>query len=432
METPEIYTRERTEKLLAGQREILEQIARGGPLRQVLGEIARYSESCTPTMLASILRYEPSTGVLRRGGHARLPDSFADAVDGLTPGPLAGSCGTAAFYRRRTVSIDVQTDPLWVAFRDFAAQHGIRSAWSTPLLSAADGRLLGVFGMYYPVVREPSADDIALVDHFTHLAALAIERHMHEAALVESERLRHRGLTALVAGLAHELNSPLGVVKLAGGMALDEVRPLPADIADRLQPALDLVVENVERALGLVQAFRSSLVDPGEMQAEPVALAAEVRGTVAALTPRLRDARVNVVVETGGDDTLTVHGDRIRISQFVTNLIENAARHAYGPEGGEVVIRIETSALHPDTTALVVQDHGLGMDAETLARCTEPFFTTARARGNSGLGLFLVRHVVEGELSGRILIESKPGHGTRVTVLLPRWHARVVANHDRP
>jgi diguanylate cyclase (GGDEF)-like protein len=163
--------------LLEGQQHVLELVAGGAPLVQTLTAIAQFSEAVIPGMLASILIHDPEQDALRKGGFGRLPASFGDAVDGMKPGPGMGSCGTAAFRRERVVSVDVRIDPLWDALRSFAAEHGIVSAWSTPLLDAR-GELLGVFGMYHGVAREPLAEELAMADHFSSLASIAIERHM--------------------------------------------------------------------------------------------------------------------------------------------------------------------------------------------------------------------------------------------------------------
>ena len=163
------------EQLLAAQQQVLEQVARAAPLFETLTAISRYSEASIPTMMASILVFDETTQSLRKGGYGCLPATFAAAVDGMVPGPATGSCGTAAFRRERVISEDVRVDPLWGAFREFAASYGIQSAWSSPILSA-DGRLLGVFGMYYGDCRAPTTEDLSFVDHFVHLAALAIER----------------------------------------------------------------------------------------------------------------------------------------------------------------------------------------------------------------------------------------------------------------
>ena len=182
------------EQLLAAQQQVLEQVARAAPLFETLTAISRYSEASIPTMMASILVFDEATQSLRKGGYGCLPATFAAAVDGMVPGPATGSCGTAAFRRERVISEDVRVDPLWGAFREFAASYGIQSAWSSPILSA-DGRLLGVFGMYYGDCRTPTTEDLSFVDHFVHLAALAIERDRADAD--RDHQTTHDSLTGL-------------------------------------------------------------------------------------------------------------------------------------------------------------------------------------------------------------------------------------------
>ena len=183
------------EVLLAGQQRIFGMVARAEPVQQTLSEIAKFAEACFPGVRASILIWSEREEVLRRGGYGQLPESFADAVDGLTPGPAQGSCGTCAFRRERVITRDVELDPLWADHLGLCAEHGIRAAWSSPLLSPRDQSLLGVFGMYYPFVGEPSQSDIDFVDGFAHLATLALQRHRED----ENARLQalHDSLTQL-------------------------------------------------------------------------------------------------------------------------------------------------------------------------------------------------------------------------------------------
>lgn len=207
--------------LLAGQQRVLELMARGAPLQETLTAIARFSEETIPSMLASVLTYNPDSGALHKGGYGQLPDSFANAIDGMKPGPVMGSCGTAAFLCERVITTDVKTDPLWVPFREFAAGYGIVSAWSTPLKDA-QGNLLGVFGMYYGDQRAPSREDLELVDHFTHLASMAVERYRYDAE--REHRATHDGLTGLANRLALQI--------FAGNLASDSGRAgLPHSLA---------------------------------------------------------------------------------------------------------------------------------------------------------------------------------------------------------
>lgn len=194
--------------LLDRQQRLLEAIAQARPLPEILGNIARFSEEVTPSMLASILIFDPESACLRKGGYGRLPESFQNAVDGMVPGPQVGSCGTAAYIRERVISYDVRRDPLWEPFKEFAANHGIVSAWSTPLLGGKQ-ELLGVFGMYYGDCREPTPDDLELVDHFVHLASVAIEKHLRE------QELQRHATRDLLTGVANRQSLHAYVEELA-------------------------------------------------------------------------------------------------------------------------------------------------------------------------------------------------------------------------
>jgi signal transduction histidine kinase len=411
-----------SDDILRGQRAVLAELAAGASLREVLSSIARYSEESTPSMLASILFYEPESGRLRRGGHHTLPDAFADTVDGLEPGPVAGSCGTAAFRRARVVSFDVQEDPLWSAFREFAASHGIRSAWSTPLLSPVDGSLLGVFGMYYGDTRAPSEADLERVDHFTHLAAIAIERHRRDQALRESERQRHQALLATVAGLAHELNTPLGIALTAESLLDEGLGELGGSAADeridRVREAATMMRTQVTRATELIRSFKHSVLEQSHDESREVVVSELARALIEGLRPLLAERRLQVELVDQSSGAL-VRCSPARLGQVVTNLVVNAATHAYGPEGGGLTVLLAPSRLTPDRLELVFRDEGRGMDAEERRRCTEPFYTTKRSAGGAGLGLFLAKHVVEAELKGTLLLDTEPGRGVRWTVVLP-------------
>jgi diguanylate cyclase (GGDEF)-like protein len=185
----------RIAQLLDAQHEVLSLISRNAPLHESLSAIARFSESWIPGMKGSILRYDSPRARLTRGGYGQLPGEFADIVDGLVPGPLAGSCGACAYHKRRIISHDVFTDPLWGDFHELCRRFSIRSAWSSPLIASRDGSLLGVFGMYHSDIRPMSHDDEELVNHFADLAAMAIERFNAES--LQRHLATHDVLTGL-------------------------------------------------------------------------------------------------------------------------------------------------------------------------------------------------------------------------------------------
>jgi PAS domain S-box-containing protein len=171
----------------SGQWEILERIARGGPLSELLLSIVSLVEHQAEDMLCSILLFEPSSARLRHGAARRLPAELCTAIDGMRIGPSEGSCGMAAFRRQRVVVTDIATHPAWASYKQGFLARGLLACWSTPILSPS-GELLGTMGMYFTEARGPNAEECAWADAATHLAAIALSRARSER---ENERLMH-------------------------------------------------------------------------------------------------------------------------------------------------------------------------------------------------------------------------------------------------
>jgi GAF domain-containing protein len=165
--------------LIEGQNLVRDLIARGGSLHQVLDTLLRVIQLQCPGMLASILLLDPDGSHVRHGGAPDLPESYVHAIDGLSIGPQAGSCGTAAFTRKRVIVGDIATDPLWNDYRAVALNNDLRACWSTPIFDSK-GRVLGTFAMYFRAPGLPNDSHLKLIDISTHIAAIAITKHRAE------------------------------------------------------------------------------------------------------------------------------------------------------------------------------------------------------------------------------------------------------------
>ncbi len=188
---PATTTIRRVRRIRSGQGRVLAMLATGSPLEDVLSELIRTVEEYSPGMLGSVLLVDRDR--LRHGAAPRLPDEYNRAVDGVAIGPRVGSCGTAAWRRRRVVVEDIATDPLWADYRDVALAHGLKACWSQPIVSP-HGVVLGTFAMYYRKPRGPSRADLELIEAAAHLAGIAIERHrVDEEQKTLELRLRAQG-----------------------------------------------------------------------------------------------------------------------------------------------------------------------------------------------------------------------------------------------
>src|SRR6185295_6793639 len=155
--------RERAETVLAGEKGVLELIARGGSLPAILEALCRLVEDLSPGSVASILLVDADARRLRHGAAPSLPRSYIDAIDGIAIGPAEGSCGTAAYRNEPVMVADVVDDPLWATWRDLALTHGLRACWSTPV-RASDGRVLATVAVYSREPGRPAAAQQRIIE----------------------------------------------------------------------------------------------------------------------------------------------------------------------------------------------------------------------------------------------------------------------------
>src|SRR4051794_22551963 len=203
---------ETQEPFYAGQTRILEMVASGAAVSDVLTSIVHLLETQADGMICSILLLSPNGKYVEHGAAPSLPQVYVDAVNGAPIGPRNGSCGTAMFLKQQVVVTDILSDPFWADYKDLSRMCGFRSCWSTPIFSAY-GAVLGSFAMYGKEVRGPNAEEKRLIEVATHITGIALERKRAEEALRHSdEQLNLLQTITMQVATAKDLASALEVV----------------------------------------------------------------------------------------------------------------------------------------------------------------------------------------------------------------------------
>ena len=248
-----------------------------------------------------------------------------------------------------------------------------------------------------------------------------------QSHLVQTEKMVALG--SLVAGVAHEINSPLGVAVTASSLLADRTRDLTrnfeagqmrrADFEEYLHMAAEVTTSvqgNLDRAARLINSFKQVAVDQASEDHRAFALQAYIEEVMQSLSVSLRKAGLETSVECPAD--IVVEGFPGAFGQLLTNLAMNSMLHAYEPgQRGRLALAVQAQG---DQVELRFSDNGKGIPADVQARIFEPFFTTARGRGSTGLGLHIVFNLVTQRLKGRIAVESAPGEGTTFIIRFPR------------
>lgn len=402
----DITHRRRLEMFQAGQAQVLDYLVKRRSLEDSLIQIVRMMEEQDPEVVCTILRYDPVTQAVFHVAAPGLPDEYKAKVDGLRIGPVAGSCGTALYRRERVVVTDIESDPLWVDFRELARSIGMRACWSQPIF-ASTNQMLGTFAMYYRKPRGPCRLELELIEQAANLVALAMERYHADEKSRHSERLVSLG--TLAAGIAHEINNPLGGIQLAIRCATNA---LASGQNERIPEMLSLISDDAERCARIVHGvLQFGRRDAGKKQ--PVELV-ELLKVAIQLTRGYaseRGATVDLVLP---EESVDVVGFASELVQVFVNLVRNAIESK--ETGVSVVIELSTGR---GNVCVAVSDDGRGMTEEQQKRIFDPFFTTRQKEGGTGLGMSIVHGIVSSH-DGLINIKSRPGEGTCVIVCLPR------------
>jgi PAS domain S-box-containing protein len=261
-------------------------------------------------------------------------------------------------------------------------------------------------------------------------AAEAALQRLKEAqdSLVEAEKLAALG--RLVAGVSHEINSPVGTSLTIASVLESKAAKFATEVArgslkrSSLNEFLAVVktasahlTGNLARAAELIQSFKQVAVDQSYLERrtfDPGELAQQL---AASLESDLRKSGLTLNVECLSGPTMTSYPGPF--GQVLTNLLMNAIVHAF-PDGKSGRIDLAIRACGEGDIEIAVSDNGCGMSADLRRQAFNPFFTTRRHEGNVGLGLHIVHNIVSGRLGGRIKLESKPGAGTRIQMIVPR------------
>jgi signal transduction histidine kinase len=256
-----------------------------------------------------------------------------------------------------------------------------------------------------------------------------LELNAAQQNLIDAERLAALG--GLVAGVAHEVNNPIGIsLTVASSFArksmlfeaeLKSEAPLRRSHLEEFvrsaRDAAQQLVGNLHRAAELIQSFKQVAVDRSHAERRQFSLHEATDQIIASLRPVLKKAPISLTVDV--PEGLVIDGYPGSYGQILTNLFLNAANHAF-PDSRAGAITISARPRGTDDIEIIFADNGAGMTPDVQRQAFDPFFTTRRNEGGTGLGLHIVYNLVTQQLGGRMMLESRLGQGTTFRIIMPR------------
>jgi signal transduction histidine kinase len=256
-----------------------------------------------------------------------------------------------------------------------------------------------------------------------------LELNAAQQNLIDAERLAALG--GLVAGVAHEVNNPIGISLTVASSLARRSEMFEAELRSDTQlrrsqleefvrasrDAAQQLVANLHRAGELIQSFKQVAVDRSRPERRQFSLSEATDQIIASLRPVLKKAPITVSLEV--PDGLIIDSFPGAYGQILTNLFLNAVNHGFA-DGRSGTITISARPRGHDDVEIIFADNGAGMTPDVQRQAFDPFFTTRRNEGGTGLGLHIVYNLVTQQLGGRMMLDSRPGQGTTFRIIMPR------------
>lgn len=298
------------------------------------------------------------------------------------------------------------------------------------------GKVIGILGTFQDITERKEAElslnklneklEQRVEERTSKLSEALQDLKAAQASLVESEKMAALG--TLVAGVAHEINTPIGTSITVASTLADESelfvqaaeagqlkRSILNHYLDIVRRCTKVINSNLSRAGDLIQSFKQVAVDQSHRELRTFNLKSYLQEVVTSLQPEVQSSGHQLSL-TGNDSIFLTHDPGI-FAQVFTNLVTNSVKHAYSENDiGHLQIQLE---CQDSQVIMKYSDDGCGIPTEHLSKVYEPFFTTARNKGGTGLGLNIVYNIVSHSLKGTIELQSQKGQGTTFTIVFP-------------
>lgn len=447
-------------RLESGRAEVLRRVARGDELAAILNLLCHKAEIYNPDMMCSILLLNEEQSTLHPIASVSLPEDYCAALDGVTIGLGAGSCGTAAFQKQRIVVEDINTHPYWAQYKELALAAGLQACWSEPIIGS-EGKLFGTFAMYYAHPKSPTDEDIHFIETHANLAAIVFENDLTRQKLIQANELLNQTIdqrnqqliTAneelsmvlrqqtldsseslkaeklnmtkkLLVGFAHEINTPVGIATTSSSFIRHTIDDVIASVSNntltrqdainslnRMKESVQLTEKSLRRTTALIQQFKEIDITFAGSNKSQFFIVELLQDFNEYIHPKLGSHSLEF--EAGPE--LYCHF-KSALWQILSHLVDNSIEHGFNSmASGSIGIHFSQ-----DEGNLIInyQDNGIGISESERTSVFEPFFSTQRKSGKVGLGLSIITNTITNTYNGQIHLLDSP-IGVRYKIIIP-------------
>jgi PAS domain S-box-containing protein len=410
----------RAEDLLAAEVKLLERVARGEPLGQVLEALTCHLEQLCNGCFCNVLVVAAENKYFEVGAGPSLPDTFNQLLDRMAIDRGGFDPYSMAFIEKTPIITgDVVNDSRWEGsdWQALMKSYGYASCWSMPIMSGS-GEVSAIIAIYQRDPGNPTTHQRDIIDRFAKIAGIVIDRARADEALNQARlELTHvarlAALSAMTASITHEVSQPISGILTNASTCARMLAADPPNVVGAAETARR-TIRDANRASEVIKRLRAMFAKKAPMM-EMVDLNDAAQEVIAMSSAELRRSR-SVLQTDFAEHLPAVSGDRVQLQQVILNLLLNAADAMTDIEDRPRTLRVQTEIHGSDSIKLLVRDSGVGLDPHGIEKLFEAFHTT-KAHG-LGIGLAISRSIIESH-KGQLWAMANDGPGATFGFSVP-------------
>lgn len=390
------------ETLYKINQKVLEKIINDDSLDDILTFLIKRAEEINNNMICSILLLDEEKKHFSKGYAPSLPQHYNDAVKTLTIGPEVGSCGTAAFTKKRVIVENINTHPFWKEFTQLTSPIGLNACWSQPFFSK-NNEVLGTFAIYYKKSKHPDSFELELIESFSHLVSIAVNKRKEQEKIKEQESIlveqaKLISLGDMLENISHHWRQPLSLIStIASGLRINLDSNNKEN--EEYDKSLSKIIKTTKDLSITIDRFKNYFIKNNAKRSF------DIRNTIEKAI-NILDAKIDKrIIFTCEIKDITLNSYENEIISVLLVLLNNCndafiKNNIRNPEISINVTKEKSNCI------IIISDNALGINKDIINRIFEPYFTTKDKYHGTGLGLYMVQNLLTRQLQGDIKVEN--------------------------
>ncbi|MGB3751033.1 MAG: GAF domain-containing protein, partial [Arcobacteraceae bacterium] len=377
---------------------LLEYIAMENDLDKVLDKIVKFAHKRDKSSKCSILLLNDTKKNLLLGASIGLPDYYNQAINGIEIGDKIGSCGSAAFNKKRVIVEDIDSHENWSNYLALTKRAKLHSCWSEPIFSS-DNKILGTFALYRDHSSKPSEFELRLIETYAYMASVAIIKYKNQQTLIQKETLllnqsKMVAMGEMIGNISHQWRQPLSVISTgATGLLLQKEHDcLTDDIFDKTCNAIN---DNAQYLSKTIDDFKNFV--KGDREKKLFKLDHEITSFLHLVEGTIRTNTITMNIDL--KDEIEINGYENELLQCLINIFNNSKDVLNEKEIKNKHIFL-SSSIQDNNALITVKDNGGGIPNDAMPKIFEPYFTTKHKSQGTGLGLHMTYNLIVDGMNG--------------------------------